>query len=74
MIGTLQWLSVVSMAVLDIGTTDALAFSVLIQLAAFVPVTFASPFIAWWLVIRRRRPAAGSLPQHRYEEPDVRAG
>ena len=49
MIGTYQWLAVTSMAVVGIGRADALAFSILAQAAAYIPVTLAGPFTAWWL-------------------------
>lgn len=67
MIGTLQWLAVTALAVLGIGKADALAFSVILQMVVFIPVTFASPAIAWWLAIRRPRTpaapaAAGDVP------------
>lgn len=66
MIGTLQWLAVTVLAVLGIGKVDALAFSVILQMVIFIPVSFASPAIAWWLVVRRPRthapPAAAAVP------------
>lgn len=49
MIGTYQWLAVVSMSVVGVGKADALAFSVLSQAAWYIPITLSGPFAAWWL-------------------------
>ena len=51
-IGTFQWLSVVSLAVLGIGRADALAFSVLLQAVILIPVILGTPVVAWWLTAR----------------------
>lgn len=56
-IGTVQWLAVVSLAVLGVGKADALAFSVLMQAVTLIPITLAAPFIAWWLVTHQGRAA-----------------
>lgn len=54
-IGTTQWLAVVSLGVVGIGKANALAFSVLLQALAIIPITLAAPLIAWWLVSRQTR-------------------
>ena len=60
MIGTYQWLAVMSMAVVGVGGADALAFSVLSQATLYIPVTLSGPFTAWWLTRYERlhRPPA----------------
>jgi uncharacterized protein (TIRG00374 family) len=61
MVGTYQWLTVTSMAVVGVGQADALAFSILSQAIWYIPVTLSGPFAAWWLTRyeRVRRMALG---------------
>jgi uncharacterized protein (TIRG00374 family) len=49
MIGTFQWLAVASLAVVGIGRADALAFSILLQAAWYIPTTLSGVPGAWWL-------------------------
>ena len=54
-IGTTQWLAVVSLGVFGVSKATALAFSVLLQALTLIPIILAAPFIAWWLVTRKRK-------------------
>lgn len=54
-IGTVQWLAVVSFAVLGVSKAPALAFSVMLQVLTLIPITLAMPLLAWWLVTRYAR-------------------
>jgi uncharacterized protein (TIRG00374 family) len=49
MIGTFQWLAVASLAVVGVGRADALAFSILLQAAWYIPTTLSGIPGAWWL-------------------------
>lgn len=60
MIGTFQWLAVASLAVIGIGKADALAFSILLQAAWFIPTTLAGLPGAWWLTRTGRTAPAGT--------------
>jgi uncharacterized protein (TIRG00374 family) len=55
MIGTFQWLAVASLAVVGVGKADALAFSILLQAAWYIPTTLSGVPGAWWLTRGGRR-------------------
>jgi hypothetical protein len=59
-VGTYQWLAVQSLAVLDIGNEDALAFSILLHAAWYVPTTLVGGYVLVaridWKTFRRRDP------------------
>lgn len=60
MIGTFQWLAVASLAVIGVGQAEALAFSILLQAAWYIPTTLAGVPGAWWLAREGRRYSAPS--------------
>jgi uncharacterized protein (TIRG00374 family) len=60
MIGTFQWLAVASLAVVGVGKADALAFSILLQAAWYIPTTLSGVPGAWWLAREGRRQREGS--------------
>lgn len=57
MIGTFQWLAVASLAVVSVGRADALAFSILLQAAWYIPTTLSGIPGAWWLTRQGPAPA-----------------
>lgn len=57
MIGTFQWLAVASLAVVGVGRADALAFSILLQAAWYIPTTLSGVPGAWWLTHQGPAPA-----------------
>jgi uncharacterized protein (TIRG00374 family) len=60
MIGTFQWLSVASMGVVGVGKADALAFSILLQAAWYIPTTLSGVPGAWWLTRQAPRTVASA--------------
>jgi len=58
MIGTFQWLAVASLGVIGVARAEALAFSILLQAAWYIPTTLAGVPGAWWLTREGRRAPA----------------